>query len=213
MNYVAGNANVFKTVVFRVVTPCSLVSVDQRFEVFAATIFWDELSTAIHLRVFWLTKRIYRLANWLQPSLWTLYYVQLNIYLFLPFPLFAGPSGRAVLGVGLRPFPLGTWMSVCCGCYVLTGGGHYDELISRPEESYRMWCVVVCDLETSWMRRAWPARDCCAQNNPLSVIFLVFFLSPISRFPGRFFTFFVSLCKCPGCSSTVWSLNSSLRMF
>ena len=24
-----------------------------------------------------------------------------------------------------------------------------DELITRPEESYRLWCVVVCDLETS----------------------------------------------------------------
>jgi len=38
----------------------------------------------------------------------------------------AGPSGRAVYGVGLR---------LC------------DELITRPEESYRLWCVVVCDLE------------------------------------------------------------------
>jgi hypothetical protein len=24
-----------------------------------------------------------------------------------------------------------------------------DKLIARPEESYRLWCVVVCDLETS----------------------------------------------------------------
>jgi len=23
-----------------------------------------------------------------------------------------------------------------------------DELITRPEEPYRLWCVVVCDLET-----------------------------------------------------------------
>jgi hypothetical protein len=26
---------------------------------------------------------------------------------------------------------------------------HCDELIARSEESYRLWCVVVCDLETS----------------------------------------------------------------
>ena len=26
-----------------------------------------------------------------------------------------------------------------------------DELITRPEESYRLCCVVVCDLETSRM--------------------------------------------------------------
>jgi len=30
-------------------------------------------------------------------------------------------------------------------------------LITRPEESYRLRCVVVCDLETSRMRRPWPA--------------------------------------------------------
>ena len=37
-------------------------------------------------------------------------------------------------------------MFVCC---VLSGRGVCDELITRPEESYRVWCVVVCDLETS----------------------------------------------------------------
>jgi len=30
---------------------------------------------------------------------------------------------------------------------VLSGRGLCDELITRPEESYRVWCVVVCDLE------------------------------------------------------------------
>ena len=29
------------------------------------------------------------------------------------------------------------WMTIC------------DELITHPGESYRLWCVVVCDLETS----------------------------------------------------------------
>ena len=27
---------------------------------------------------------------------------------------------------------------------------------SSREESYQVWCIVVCDLETSWMRRPWP---------------------------------------------------------
>ena len=31
----------------------------------------------------------------------------------------------------------------------MSGRGLCDELITRPEESYRLWCVVVCDLETS----------------------------------------------------------------
>jgi len=33
----------------------------------------------------------------------------------------------------------------------LSGRGLCDELIARPEESYRLCCVVVCDLETSRM--------------------------------------------------------------
>ena len=46
---------------------------------------------------------------------------------------------------------LGAWIFVCCECRVLSGRGLCDELITRPEESYRLWCVVVCDLETSRM--------------------------------------------------------------
>ena len=32
---------------------------------------------------------------------------------------------------------------------MLSGRGLCDELITRPEEYYRLWCVVVCGLETS----------------------------------------------------------------
>jgi hypothetical protein len=42
-------------------------------------------------------------------------------------------------------------MFVCCECRVLSGRGLCDELITRSEESYRLWCVVLCDLETSRM--------------------------------------------------------------
>ena len=38
-------------------------------------------------------------------------------------------------------------MFVCCECCVLSGRGLCDGLITRPEESYRLWCVAVCDLE------------------------------------------------------------------
>jgi hypothetical protein len=50
-------------------------------------------------------------------------------------------------------------MFVCCDCCVLSGRGLCDELITRPEETYRLWCVVVCDLETSRMRKPWAALD------------------------------------------------------
>ena len=45
--------------------------------------------------------------------------------------------------------PPGAWTFVCCECSVLSGRGLCDELITCPEEFYRLRCVVVCDLETS----------------------------------------------------------------
>jgi len=62
----------------------------------------------------------------------------------------AGPSDRAVCGrspaeiVGSNPHRGHGCLSVVS---VLSGRGLCDELITRPEESYRLWCVVVCDLE------------------------------------------------------------------
>jgi hypothetical protein len=47
-------------------------------------------------------------------------------------------------------------MFVCCECCVLSGRGLCDVLITRPEESYRLWRVVVCDQETSKTRRLKP---------------------------------------------------------
>ena len=47
--------------------------------------------------------------------------------------------------------PPGAWIFVCCECRVLSGRGLCDELITLPEKSYRLCCVVVCDLETSRM--------------------------------------------------------------
>ena len=44
--------------------------------------------------------------------------------------------------------PPWAWIFICCECRVLSGRGLCDDLITRPEESYRLWCVVVCDLET-----------------------------------------------------------------
>ena len=64
--------------------------------------------------------------------------------------------------------PPGAWMSVCCECCVSSGRGLCDGLITRPEESYRLWCVVVCDLETSKMGSPWPAlgRSATGGKNP-----------------------------------------------
>ena len=45
--------------------------------------------------------------------------------------------------------PSGAWVSVCCDCCVLSGRSLCDELITRPEEYYLLWCVVMCDLKKS----------------------------------------------------------------
>ena len=44
---------------------------------------------------------------------------------------------------------------------MLADRGLCDELITRAEESYRLWCVVVCDLENfvnEAMARVGPQR-------------------------------------------------------
>ena len=61
----------------------------------------------------------------------------------------SGPAAR-LLRSWVR-IPPGAWIFVCCECRVLSGRGLCDELITRPEKSYRLWCVVVCYLETSRM--------------------------------------------------------------
>jgi hypothetical protein len=38
--------------------------------------------------------------------------------------------------------PPGSWIFVYCVCCVLSGTGLCDELITRPQESYRLWRVV-----------------------------------------------------------------------
>jgi len=83
----------------------------------------------------------------------------------------ADPSGRAVWGMGVRPFRC--WdcgfeshqcMDVILLCVVwckleISAKG----LISRTE-SYRLWCFIVCDLESSWMRRPWTTGGCCTKR-------------------------------------------------
>jgi hypothetical protein len=44
-------------------------------------------------------------------------------------------------GQAKKKIPPGAWMSVSCECCVLSGRGLCVELIPRPVESYRLWCV------------------------------------------------------------------------
>jgi hypothetical protein len=53
-----------------------------------------------------------------------------------------GFSALRLLGLRLR-IPPGTWMSVSCECCVFQSRDFGVGLITRPEESYRVWCVWV----------------------------------------------------------------------
>jgi hypothetical protein len=72
-------------------------------------------------------------------------------------------SAARLLRLWVR-IPPAAWKFVCCDCCVLSGRSLWDELITRPEKYYRMLSVVVCDLETSWMRRPWPTGSCRDKN-------------------------------------------------
>ena len=60
-------------------------------------------------------------------------------------------------------------MFVCRECCVLSGRSLCDGLITRPDEPYPLWRVVVCDLETSKMRRL-KARYGAVENTTKRVV-------------------------------------------
>jgi hypothetical protein len=55
--------------------------------------------------------------------------------------------------VRIPPSGMNVYLLCVCVCCVLSDRGLCDELITRPEETYRLWCVVVCDQETLWTRK------------------------------------------------------------
>jgi hypothetical protein len=89
--------------------------------------------------------------------------VRMCFYMFLEGIRRFGPIPMAarLLGFWVQ-IPPGVWMSVCCERCVLSGRGLCVGLITRPEESYRLWCVCVCMCDCghkpSTMRRPWFTR-------------------------------------------------------
>ena len=68
--------------------------------------------------------------------------------------------------------PPGAWKLVSCECCVLSGRGLCDGLITRPEESYRLWCVWL------WSRSLDNEKDlayrgCCIMEKKKSLMFYV----------------------------------------
>ena len=113
----------------------------------------------------------YKHGSWNIPSSYKIYHEHVNknavVYSVSRSQWSRGlRRGSAVVGfLGLRVrIPREAWITVCCEYCVLSGRGFCDRPISCPEESYRMWCVTVCGLETSGMRRPWPTLGCYARK-------------------------------------------------
>ena len=103
------------------------------------------------------------IINLIRNTFWIFCIHLLYIYIYIyicrsqwPRGLRRRSSAARLLRLWVR-IPPGAWMFFCCECCVLSGRGLWDRLITRPEESYRLWCVVVCDQETSKTRRLKPA--------------------------------------------------------
>ena len=87
------------------------------------------------------------------------FYISASLLLFhfnVPIPVAARSKTSVCWDCGFESHRGHGCLPVCCECCVLSGRGLCVELITRPEEPYRLWCVVVCDLESSWMRTPWP---------------------------------------------------------
>jgi hypothetical protein len=111
----------------------------------------------VSLRVSW----IYRRSQW-------------------PRGLRRGSEAAFLLGLRVRILP-GAWISVCSQCCVLSDRGLFVGPITRPEESYRVWCVSECDCEASIMRRPWPTGGCRAMGGKKSGFIFGFCFSQLLR--------------------------------
>jgi hypothetical protein len=91
---------------------------------------------------------------------------------------------------------------------VLSVRGLCDELITRPEESYRLWCVLVCDLGTSRMRRFKLIKGCkcrIEKKNTCSTISSLLCLIQARKFARK-----VDTTKYEGTKHNIVSLINSV---
>ena len=105
-------------------------------------------------------------------------YIYIYIYMERILLMFLDHTQRRSTACGRSPAeilgsnPTGAWIFVCCECRVLSGRGLCDELITRPEEYYRLCCVVVCDPETSRMGAPYTYDISSLKVNILTLILL-----------------------------------------
>ena len=113
---------------------------------------------------------------WFIPPALLLQEIKVLLILALPVTVAARSKawvyGRSLAGnLGLNPSGACTCtcMSACFECCVLSVRGLCYELITYLEKYYRLWCIAVCDLETSRMRWPWPALGRSATGGGISL--------------------------------------------
>jgi hypothetical protein len=104
-------------------------------------------------------------------------FTYLSIYLFTcrsqwPRGLRRGCAAARFLGLRVRT-PPGTWMFLCCECCLLSCRGLCVGLITRPEASYRVWCLTECDGEAPKLRKPWPTGGCRAIGKNLFIYLFI----------------------------------------
>jgi hypothetical protein len=99
--------------------------------------------------------------------IWTEVLTNLSSIDNVPIPVAARSKawvcGRSLAGIVGSNIPLGTWMSGTCERCVLSGRRLCDGLVTRPGESYRVWCVWVW----SWIldnEEVFAHYGCCAMG-------------------------------------------------
>ena len=86
-----------------------------------------------------------------------------------PRGLRCGSAAARLLRLWVR-IPPGPRMFVCCDCCVLSGRGLCDRLITHPEESYRLLCVILKPREWGGLVPLEGGLSCQKQTNKLYFI-------------------------------------------
>jgi len=162
-----------------------VISYDQKQEDGRRANWWDEVDTSATvvglIGIFFTSLKLLSRSQW-------------------PRGLRRGSATARLLILWVR-IPPWAWMFVCCDCCVLSGRGLCAELITRTEESYRLWCVVVCDLETSWVTRPWPTGGLLRQKTNKNRYWINMQLLVIWFFGVKWRD--VDMVQCP-CTSVWW---------
>jgi hypothetical protein len=82
--------------------------------------------------------------------------------------IWGGSVAARLLGLCVR-IPQWAWISVSCECCVLSGRGLCVWLITRPEESYRIWSVWMWSWSLD-MGEALAPGGCCTMKYQLCVV-------------------------------------------